>query len=151
MLQPDRRRGDESTNLPFSVACGLPRPILYELADGRFQLMGRTPPSPFMAGPGYLLVERALADFLRELGLERVRIDPAVLFDRATVTEYHDHARVRIGQSFTPDRIHDLALDGPRLLTMNDEYCFVSEDLMSRLQSAGFPYLRFSRGLSWFG
>ena len=148
MLHPDRRHDHEHAKLPFSVACELPQPMLYELTDGRFQLMDPTPPSPFMVGRGYLLVERPLADFLREQGLERMRLEPAVLFDRATGEEHHDHVRVRIGQFFTHDQMHDLALEGPRLLTMNDEYCFVSEELKSRLQEAGFPYLRFSRGLS---
>ncbi len=151
MLQPDLRHDYEQGNLPFNVWCEWPQPLLYELSDGRFQLMDRTPPSPFMAGPQYLLVERALADFLREQGLDRVRLEPAVLFDRATGAEHRDHLRVRIGQFFTADQIHDLAIDGPRLMTLNDEYCFVSEMLMLRLKAAGFPYLQFSLGLSQFG
>ena len=151
MLQQDLRHDYEHANLPFNVGCDLPRPLLYELSDGRFQLVDRTPPSPFMEGRGYLLVERALADFLREQDLELVRFEPAVLFDPATGVEHRDHVRVRIDQFFTHDQIHDLAVDGCRLMTLNDEYCFVSETLMSRLQAADFPYLRFSLGLSQFG
>ena len=150
-LPHDLRHDAERANLPFSVSCDLPQPLLFELADGRFQLIDRTPPSPFMAGPRYLLVEQALADFLRELALERVRFEPAVLFDRATGVEHRDHVRVRIGQFFTHDQIHDLAVDGCRLMTLNEEYCFASDALVSRLRAAGFPYLRFSLGLSQFG
>ncbi len=151
MLKPDVRHDYDHAKLPFSVWCDLPQPILYELSDDRFQLMDRTPPSPFMAGPGYLLIEAALADFLRERDVARVRLEPTVLFDPAFGEERHEHVRVRIGQFFVPDQIHDLALDGPRMLTMNDEYCFVSEELMMSLRAAGFEYLQFDWGLSRFG
>lgn len=80
--------------LPFLISCTLPEARLYELADGRFQLIEHALVSPFMAGYRYLLVEQPLAIFLSELGLERVRHEPAVLFNRTTGEEHHTHVRL---------------------------------------------------------
>ncbi|MES2937230.1 MAG: hypothetical protein V4864_06090 [Pseudomonadota bacterium] len=55
-----------------------------------------------------------------------------------------------VGQSFTENELHDLSLEGPRLLTMNDEYYFASPELKALLEASPFKYLEFSEGLSWF-
>ncbi len=103
-----------------------------------------------MSGYKYLLVENALASYLESLGLERVHFESAVLFDRVTGEEFTSHTRLRVGQLFRDDQISDLALDGPRLLTMNDEYYFVSPELKELLEQGSFEYLQFSEGLNGF-
>jgi len=137
--------------LPFLITCQLPAPRLFELADGRFQRIDKTPVSPFMAGYGYLLVEKALAVFLEGLDIERVRFEPAVLWDRGSGEILHTHARLHVGQFFTIDQINDLPLDGLRLLTLGDENYFASSELKSCLEASPFCYLQFSEGLSEFG
>lgn len=112
--------------LPFHVFCELPAVRVYELDDGRFQLIDPGPISPFLAGYRYLLVEQSLATFLATLGIERVRHEPAVLFNRSTGEELHMHVRLHVGQFFNENQLLDLPLDGLRLLTMNDQDYFVS-------------------------
>jgi hypothetical protein len=136
--------------LPFHVACNLPAARLFELGDGRLQLIDRAPIAPFMAGHQYLVVEKPLAEFLAVQALERVQQEPAILFDRITGDEIRTHVRLRVGQFFHADQISDLPLEGPRLLTLNDEYYFVSQELKEKLEGP-FPYLRFSEGLGEFG
>ena len=136
--------------LPFFIDSRFHNVRLFELNDGRFQLLEAAPVGPFLSGPGYLLVERNLGKFLVEQGVERIACEDAILFDRPSNTEFRTHVRIRVGQYFTSDQIHDLDFTGPRLLTMNDEYYFVSPDLRDRLQQAAFGYLTFSKGLTGF-
>jgi len=136
--------------LPFLITCSLPSVRLYELNDGRFQLIERGPIAPVMCGYRYMLVEQPLVSFLRELQIERVRYEQAVLFNRGTGEELRTHVRLHVGQFFQVDRLQDLQLDGPRLLTMNDEYYFASPELKERLEASAFKYLCFSEGLEGF-
>ena len=136
--------------IPYYLYCELPAPRLYPLNDGRFQLLDNTPIPPFLAGYGYLLIEQSLADFLLEVGVARLRVEPAVLWDRTTGVERRTHVRLHVGQSFAASQLFDLALDGLQMLLMEDEYCFVSPELKSLLESSEFDYLRFSEGLSEF-
>ena len=136
--------------LPFHVFCESPVVRVYELNDGRFQLIDPGPISPFLAGYRYLLVEQNLATFLATLGIERVRYEPAVLFNRGTGEELHTHVRLSVGQFFNQNQLLDLPLDGLRLLAMDDQYYFVSPELKAELEVSPFRYLRFTEGLSGF-
>jgi len=136
--------------LPFHVEGSIPAVRLYELSDGRFQLLEAGSVGPFLPGPGYLLVEKKLASYLESIGIDRVMQEPAVLFERLTGEEFRTHVRIRVGQYFKADQIKDLDLTGPRILTMNDEYYFVSAELKAMLELSEFHYLRFSEGLSRF-
>lgn len=136
--------------LPFHVFCEFPAVRVYELDDGRFQLIDSGPISPFLAGYRYLLVEQSLATFLNMLGIERVRHEPAVLFNRGTGEELNTHVRLHVGRFFHENQLLDLALDGPRLLVMNDQHYFVSPELKVRLEASSFRYLRFTEGLGGF-
>lgn len=137
-------------SLPFCVSSLVVSPRLFELSDGRFQLVERGAVAPFVAGHRHALVERALADFLRQLQVPRVQLTPAVIWDPATRVEHRTHERLMIGQFFSSDQINDLDLEGDRLLTLGDEYVFASPSLKERLEAAGFECLHFSPGLTEF-
>jgi hypothetical protein len=126
-------------------------PTLFELADGRFQVVSKGTLAPVISGYGYLLVEKPLAAFLESLQLERVSFEEATLFYPSTGEEAKTHVRLRVGQFFTSQDIRDLALDGLRMMTLDDQYYFVSKELKAELEQASFPYLRFSEGLTGFG
>ncbi len=136
--------------LPFLIFCKLPAPLLYELKDGRFQLMESGALPPFLPGYGYLLVEHALATYLQSLDIERTTFEPAILFNPATKEEHNTHTRIRVHQFFRSGELSDLSLDGVRLLTLNDQYYFVSPELKAALEVSPFRYLSFSEGLSAF-
>lgn len=136
--------------LPYNVFCDLPAPRVFELSDGRFQLIDPGPISPFLAGHRYLLVERPLAELLAGLDVDRVGYEDAILFNRGTGEEYRTHVRLRVGQVFRTNQLPDLAIDGMRLLTLDDEHYFVSPDLKAALEASSFTYLQFAEGLSGF-
>jgi hypothetical protein len=136
--------------LPFLITCKQPSVRLYELNDGRFQLIEPGPIAPFMCGYRYLLVERQLASFLVELGIEQVRQEPAIVFNRGTGEELHTHVRLHVGQFFQRKQLWDLPLDGLRLLTMDDEFYFASPELKECLEASIYQYLQFTEGLVEF-
>ncbi|SRR5260221_601208 len=137
-------------SLPYLIVCKAPAVGLYELTDGRFQLIQQGPIAPVMAGFQYLLIEESLASFLEGLGIERVSYETAVIFNRKSGEEFRTHVRVRVGQFFRPEEVNDIALSGLRFLTMNEQYYFVSPDLKLKLEASNFEYLDFSEGLSSF-
>jgi hypothetical protein len=141
---------EEKNLLPFAVGSTIYPVRLFELIDGRFQLLESGAVGPFLPGYGYLIVERRLAHFLIDQDVQRIACEDVVLYDIASGSEYRTHVRVRVGQYFTPDQINDLDLEGLRLLTMNDDYYFVSPTLRARLAFTGFDYLTFSEGLNGF-
>ena len=136
--------------MPFSVNCDLPAPLVFERNDGRFQLLDQTPIAPFMAGRGYLLVEKALAECLQQAEVEGVAYELAALFNPATGEEFSSHVRVRVAQVFREHQVADLNLSGKRMLVLNDQHYFVSPELLSVLEAGSFPYLSFGEGLSGF-
>lgn len=136
--------------VPFSISSDVPFARVYELSDGRFQFVESGSSAPFMSGYQFLLVENELGTFLKSLGIERARFEPVVLFNRTTGEELTTHTRIRVGQFFKHDQILDLDLTGLRLLTMNDEYYFVSPELKDILEQSTFKYLRFNEGLNEF-
>ncbi|MDC8757301.1 hypothetical protein [Janthinobacterium fluminis] len=136
--------------LPFFVESNIPSVRLFELSDGRFQLLEVAEIAPFLPGYGYLLVERRLAEFLVEHDVERIVCEDAVLFDRTSGKEFRTHVQVRVRQYFKSEQINDLDIAGLRLLTMNDEYYFISPELKNLLEQAPFEYLSFREGLSGF-
>ena len=136
--------------MPFHLDCTEPSSLLYELNDGRFQFMDGSVTAPLMIGYEYVLASHEFCDFLEPHDLDRVEFVPAVLWNRAQDVETRTHKRLKVGQFFTQDQINDLNLDGPRLLTMDDRYLFVSPILKEILEASGFEYLRFSEGLSKF-
>ncbi len=137
-------------SLPFHVTCSEPAVGLFQLDDGRFQLIQPGPIVPLMVGRGYVLIELALVGYLRELNVPRLTFEPAVIWQRGINQEYRTHARVLIEQFFASDQINDLDLDGDRLLTLDDQYLFASPSLRQRLLESQVTYLQFSEGLSMF-
>jgi hypothetical protein len=135
---------------PFYVYCNTTAPLLYERSDGSFQIIEQVGLAPFMAGYGHLLVEHALAEYLQALDVERVVYEPVLLVNPATKQEHRTHTRIRVRQFFKPDQLHDLCLDGLRMLTLNEQFYFASPDLKLALEARPFPYLRFREGLNEF-
>jgi hypothetical protein len=136
--------------LPYLVTSSEEGVALLELADGRFQMFEEGKVAAFASGYQYLLVERALAKFLRDRKLPGVRFKPAVIFSRVSRQEHHTHVQVKVAECFNVDEIKVLQLDGNRLLSMNGEHFFVSPSLKQALEDSGFSSVQFSEGLSGF-
>ena len=135
---------------PYFLTSNIEAPGLYRLKDGRYQLVEPGPVTPFMSGYRYLLVERALADFLESAGVAGAAFRDAVIWDSKRDLEYSSHAEVVIHRQFSAGRIHDIDWDGCRILMMDNRYVFVSPGLKMRLENSPFPYLVFSEGLTGF-
>jgi hypothetical protein len=136
--------------LPYLVTSNEDSVALLELDDGRFQMLEQGPVARFATGYQYLLVDRALAKYLKSLKVPQVTFAPAVILNRTAGREHRSHTRVFVLRSFHADEVKTLALDGRQLLAMNGEHFFVSPSLKFALEANEFSYLQFSEGLSGF-
>ena len=136
---------------PFHMSSAVYADNLYLLSDGRYLPIRDGPLGPLMCGFEYILVEQALADFLRELNLPQVSFEPAVIWRIKSKESFTSHVLMIVGHEFAyaPPESFDLPLDGDRLYRMGD-YLFVSPSLRERLLASPFDYLRFSLGFSEF-
>jgi hypothetical protein len=113
--------------LPYLVTSNEDSVALLELDDGRFQMLEPGPLARFASGYQYLLVDRALAKYMKSLKIPQITLAPAVVLNRATGQEYRSHTRVFVSRSFHTNEIKALALE-----------------------ANPFSYLEFSEGLSAF-
>jgi hypothetical protein len=137
--------------LPFHVCCAWNAARLFELQDGRFQIIDSGLIAPLMCGPGYVLIENPLADFFQEIKIPQVVFRPAVIWDRREDIESKTHQKMSVNCRFSSSQIHQLDLDGERIFVMSDEYLFVTPALKNKLENSTFNSLCFSEGLSGFG
>ncbi len=136
--------------LPYLVTSNEDSVALAQLDDGRFQMLEQGPVAQFAAGYQYLLVDKALARYLKSLKVQKIAFGPVVILNRTTGKERRSHTRVFVHQSFHPDEVKALALDGLQMYAMNGEHFFVSPSLKFALEANEFSYLQFSEGLSGF-
>ena len=136
--------------LPYLVTSIEDSVALRELGDGRFQVLEQGPVAQFASGYQYLLVGRVLAKYLKSLKVPQITFVPAVIFNPTTGEELRSHTRVLVHQSFSPDEIKSLALDGLQMFAMNGEHFFVTPSLKFALEANQFSYLEFSEGQSAF-
>ena len=136
--------------LPYFMFCTEMGADLYQLKDGRFQIITKGKITPLMIGYGYTLVEKKFAEYLEHLNLPRLEIEDAIIYDPIDKNETTTHRQLKIGQHFSADIIRDIDLEGERLLLMNNRHVFASPKLKKRFEDSDFDYLRFSVGLSEF-
>jgi len=132
------------------MSCLESHPRLYQLSDGRFQIIEEGSLASMMVGYAYVLVESELAEYIRVLDLPQLEIVDAVVYDPRQKKEDRSYRQLRIGQSFSSDMIREINLDGEGFLLMDGRWVFVSPALKQRLESSPFKYLRFTEGLSEF-
>ena len=113
-------------------------------------MLGQGPVARFAGGYQYLLVDKALAKYLKSLKVPQITFAPAVILNRTTGEERRSHTRVFVHRSFSQGEVKALALEGRQLLVMNGENFFVSPSLKFALEANEFSYLQFSEGLSAF-
>lgn len=136
--------------LPYHMSCLESHSRLYQLSDGRFQVMEEGGLAPMMVGYEYVLVESTLAEYIEVLDLPRLEVIAAIIYDPRKDQEIRTYRQLRINQHFSSDMIRDINLDEEKFLIMSGTYLFVSPLLKQRLDASPFKYLRFTEGLSEF-
>ncbi len=136
--------------LPYLISSNEDSVALLELSDGRFQMLGEGQVARFAVGYKYILVDKALAKYLKSLKVPQVTFTPAVILNRTTGEEHRSHTRVFVHRSISQGEVKSLALEGRQLLEMYGEHFFVSPSLKFALEANEFSYLQFSEGLSAF-
>jgi hypothetical protein len=136
--------------LPYLVTCNEDSVSLLELEDGRFRMLEQGSIARFASGYQYLLLDRALAKYLKSLKVPRITLTPAVILNPTTGEEHRSHMRVFGARPIHTEELKSLDLDGLQLLAMNGEHYFVSPSLRFALEANEFHFLQFSEGLSAF-
>jgi len=130
---------------PYEIESLYGNHALYPLSDGRFGVRRIEKAASLMHGYRYVLVDKSLATYLRALNVSGTSFRPAVIWDRSTGLDHHSHEQMIFDQRFTwGQMICSLRLGGKRILTVNDEFLFVSRELKEALENSPFA------GNLWF-
>lgn len=135
---------------PYSVESKIRAVDLYQLNDGRFQMIRQGNLSPFMQGVDYILVETKLAKFLETLDISHIEFVDAVVWDRGIDKEYKNYKQLIVRQYFTEENIAHLDLRRLQMYLFGLNYLFVSPELKELLENSEFDYLKFSEGFRNF-
>ena len=142
------------------MSCSQPHARLYQLEDGRFQIVGEGGLAPLMIGYEYVLVEEHFALYLTTLDLPKMKIIDAIIYEPWQKKEIRTHKQLLIDQQFSSDMIQnidqpnspdivqrEIDLDGEQFLLMDRQYVFVSAALRERLDASGSVTFASQRGL----
>jgi len=135
---------------PFLVESKVFCVDLYQLKDGRFQMIKEGNLSPFMAGYDYILVEDNLTDFLELLDIPQIEFGNAIIWNSNTKTEYKNYKQLFIKNYLTEENFNHLDLKGLKMYLYQGGYLFVNPALKELLENSKFDYLLFSPGFSRF-
>ena len=122
---------------------------LYQLNDGRFQIIRKGVLAPMMIGYKYILVEKDIATYFMELGIDRVRFEPAIVWDRKSDSENIDYVSIRVNHHFDTTEIGDIDCSGTQFLLYDNQQLFVSSELKAELEKSPYKFT-FTEGFSHF-
>ena len=123
---------------------------LYQLNDGRFQLIKPGPIAPVMVGFKYILVKHSIAVYLKALDIDRVKFNPAIIWHRKEDIEDLSYTQIEVNHHFDSQNMNALNLDGSKFLLMDNRYLFVTPELKTKLETSPLNWT-FSEGFSNFG
>lgn len=139
---------------PYCVYTKINHIGLYQLKDGRFQMIMQGNLSQLMTGFRYVIVEKTLAEFFKELEIESIDYKDAIIWNRGLNIEYDNYSQLFIHNQFSAEQIGELDLSGSKVFVLNSMgnlYVFVTPQLKEILtKKSGFKYLKFSEGLEQF-
>ena len=123
---------------------------LYQLIDGRYQIIRKGRFSDILLGHEYILVKEYIADFLLCNEVKGIRFEPAIIYDKTSAQEWHDYCVMLFDCTFNASMISMLDHAGLKAYCMDSRYLFVTPDLKVLLETTNFK-LQFSQGLNHFG
>lgn len=122
---------------------------LYQLNDGRFQIIRKGVLVPVMIGYKYILVEKDIATYFMGLGVDRVSFEPAIVWDRKSDSENTNYVSMRVNHHFDTTEIGDIDCSGTQFLLYDNQQLFVSSELKAELEKSPYKFT-FTEGFSHF-
>lgn len=132
------------------MSCNIDSVPLFQLSDGRFQLIKDGPIAPFMCGRGYCLMEKDLTDFLLKLDIPGIGFESATIWHRSHDIEYEGYFNMLVEHFIDNSSLNELDTSGLKFFSMNDTFLFVTPRLKQILTNSPYSYLHFSEGFSEF-
>ncbi|MCA9629666.1 MAG: hypothetical protein KC766_18455 [Myxococcales bacterium] len=121
--------------------------MLYQLADGRFQLISGGCTAVLMAGVDYVLVRHDLAEHLATLGVQGFQRHPAIIYRRSEDLEILTHDCLIVEAHYDLKDLENPPLDGLRVFMVNGRMLFVTPKLRELLLDSRFRHeLSFAYG-----
>ena len=136
--------------IPFLVESKIRAVSLYQLKDGRFQMIKQGNLSPFMNGFDYILIDKELAGFLNLVDIPQIEIIDAIVWNRETEVEYKNYRQLVVNKYLTEENFKTQNLKGMQMYMYGNGNLFVSPGLKQLLEKSKFDYLFFSEGYSRF-
>jgi len=135
---------------PYSVESKIKAVDLYQLKDGRFQMIKDGNLSSYMSGCDYILLENKLADYLDSLNISQIEFKNAIVWNRGLNEEYDNYKQLIVRKYLTEENFVTLNLKGLQMYLYGGGHLFVSPQLKELLENSEFDYLLFSAGFSRF-
>lgn len=135
---------------PYFVYTKIKSVNLYQLNDGRFQMIKQGSLALLMCGYQYVIVEDKFADYLDALDIRSIELRKVIIWNRQTNKEFRNYKQILFDRHFSLNQINDLNIDGIKMMLMDNHHLFVSPKLKQILEKSEFDYLLFSEGLSQF-
>ena len=123
---------------------------LYQLNDGRFQLIKQGPLDPVMVGFKYILIKNSIAEHLKGMAIDRVTFKPAIIWNRKDDVEDLSYTKIEVNHHFDSESMNDIDLDGSQFLLMDNRYLFVTPELKIKIDASPLNW-SFSEGFGSFG
>lgn len=135
---------------PYSVESKNFHVGLFQLSDGRFQMIKQGNLSNFMSGADYLLIENKLANFLSNLDIPLIDFRDAIVWNRKLDKEYKNFKQLIVKKYATEESFEHWDLSGLQMYLYGRNHLFVSPKLKEKLERSEFEYLLFGKGFSRF-
>lgn len=135
---------------PFLVRTKIKPADLYQLKDGRFQIIKQGNLAPLMYGYGYVIVEEKLANYLELLDIPNIDLQKIIIWNRQSNKEHRNYKQILFDQRLFLNQMNDLNIDGVKMIFFDNQYLFVSPKLKQILEKSEFDYLLFSAGFDGF-
>lgn len=135
---------------PYLVESKVHAVGLYQLKDGRFQMIKEGKLSFYMSGYDYILLENKFADYLDSLDIPQIEFKEAVIWNRGLNREYKNYKQLIVRKYLTEENFETIDLRGLQMYLFTDNSLFVSPQLKDLLENSEFKHLSFIEGFSNF-
>lgn len=123
---------------------------LYQLNDGRYQLIRDAEVDSIMIGHKYILVRDDVVEKIIDTGVERVSFEPAIIWNRKTDKSYSNYQKMTSHRHFDSSNLNDIDIERKQFLILDNHYLFATPELKVALESLELG-LKFSEGFGNFG
>ena len=123
---------------------------LYQLNDGRYQLIRDTEIDSIMIGHKYTLVRDDVVEKIIDTGVERVSFEPAIIWNRKINKVYSNYQKMTSHRHIESSNLNSIDIEGKQFLVLDNHHLFATPELKLALESLDLG-LKFRERFGNFG